>query len=362
MATITGLGGSQVTGYGGGSMDPADLQRLQQQDPTLFQRLANFLGLGAGGNPVTPGNRITGDVGSVTRGGVNITGGGEVGPVVTGSGATNIAGGGGATLGGATPGGGSSIPNMGARGAAGGAGGAGGGGGGRPPTTGAGAPAPEPNPRGSGPGINLAGMRDRARASQLGQDILKGTGRTTLRGGALALAGRYSPLIGGGLALMQGDLVGAAGSAVGGILGSALGPVGSIVGATIGGGAAKALTGGAAKAVEAVTGQRREEGKSGVMGGGIPNLSAKDMEVVELLRRGGVKTAEEMLPLYRQYRGVELQNQMQLNQQLGQLTGALNRQQYTAQLAGGAQQQAGQTVRDILASSNPYAASVFRAG
>jgi len=152
MATITGLGGSQVTGYGGGSMDPADLQRLQQQDPTLFQRLANFLGLGAGGNPVTPGNRITGDVGSVTRGGVNITGGGEVGPVVTGSGATNIAGGGGATLGGATPGGGSSIPNMGARGAA---GGAGGGGGGRPPTTGAGAPAPEPNPRGGGPGINL---------------------------------------------------------------------------------------------------------------------------------------------------------------------------------------------------------------
>jgi len=359
MATITGLGGNRVTGYGGGSMDPADLQRPQQQDLNLFQQFMNYVGLGAGGNPVTLGDRITGDVGSVTRGGVNITGGGETGAVVTGSGATNIAGGGGVTTGGATRGGKSSIPNQGARGAA---GGAGGGGGNRPPTTGAGAPTPEPNPRGGGPGINLAGIRDQARASQLGQDILKGTGRTTLRGGALALAGRYSPLIGGGLALMQGDLVGAAGSAVGGILGSALGPVGSIVGATVGGGAAKALAGGAAKAVEAVTGQRREEGKSGVLGGGIPNLSAKDMEVAELLRRGSVKTVEEMLPLYRQYRGVELQNQMQLNQQLGQLTGALNRQQYTAQLAGGAQAQAGQTVRDILASSNPYAASVFRAG
>jgi hypothetical protein len=159
---------------------------------------------------------------------------------------------------------------------------------------------------------------------------------------------------------MQGDPLGAIGNVAGGVIGSAFGPLGAIGGSIIGGNVVKGLAGGAAKAVEAVTGQKREEGQSGLLGGGVSNLSAKDMEVAELLRRGNVKTAEEMLPVYQQYRGVDLQNQMQLNQQLGQLTGALNRQMYTAQLAGGAQQQAGQTVRDILASSNPYAASAFQ--
>jgi hypothetical protein len=206
-------------------------------------------------------------------------------------------------------------------------------------------------------------MRDQARASQLGQSVLQNTGRTTLRGAGLALAGKYGPLIGGGLALAQGDVLGAAGTVAGGLLGGAVGgPVGSIIGATIGGGATKALAGGAAKAVEAVTGAKREAGQSGVFGGSIPGLTTGDLQAAEALRSGNVKTAQEMLPLYQQYRGVDMQNQMQLNQQLGQLTGALNRQMYAAQLAGGAQQQAGQTVRDILASSNPYAASVFRAG
>jgi hypothetical protein len=178
----------------------------------------------------------------------------------------------------------------------------------------------------------------------------------------LGLAGKYGPLIGGGLALAQGDVLGAAGTVAGGVLGSAFGPVGSIVGATVGGGAVKALAGGAAKAVEAVTGAKREAGQSGILGGAIPGLTAGDLQASEALRSGNVKTAQEMLPLYQQYRGIDMQNQMQLNQQLGQLTGALNRQMYAAQLAGGSQQQAGQTVRDILASSNPYAASVFRAG
>jgi hypothetical protein len=55
-----------------------------------------------------------------------------------------------------------------------------------------------------------------------------------------------------------------------------------------------------------------------------------------------------------------MQRQMQLNQQTGQLTGALNRQAYTAQLAGGAQSQAGETVRTMMTAANPYAASAFQ--
>lgn len=357
MANITGLGGSQVTGSGGGSMDPRDLQRIQKEDPGLFNQLMGALAslMGGGDNPVTPGSRITGDVGSVTRGGVNITGGGDVGPRVTGSGATNTFTGSGAAPGAASqpaPGG-FSIPAMGARGAA---GGAGGGGGGRPPVTATGAPTPPPG--GGGSGINLAGMGTAAREAIESRGGLK-----ALASKGLGVAGKYAPLIGVGASLMQGDLVGAAGSGIGGLLGGVVGgPIGSIVGATVGGGAAKALAGGAAKAVEAVTGQRMEEGKSGLLGGSIPGLTSADLQAAETLRGGSVKTAREMLPLYQQYRGVDMQNQMRLNQQLGQLTGALNKQQYVAQLAGGAQQQAGQTVRDILASSNPYAASVFRAG
>ena len=67
-----------------------------------------------------------------------------------------------------------------------------------------------------------------------------------------------------------------------------------------------------------------------------------------------------MLPIQNQYLDDQMQRQMQLNQQTGQLTGALNRQAYTAQLAGGAQSQAGETVRTMMTAANPYAASAFQ--
>jgi len=52
---------------------------------------------------------------------------------------------------------------------------------------------------------------------------------------------------------------------------------------------------------------------------------------------------------------------MQMNQQLGQLTGALNRQMATYQLAGQAMGETGATTRQIL-NSNPYANSVLQTG
>lgn len=349
---------ASITTSRGASMDPEEVKRALQNDPSLFQQFMGMLGLG-GGQAQQANPQVTGDVGMnpVVTGGV-----GANAPVGTGS--VRLTGDVGDTSASrAGSGGPSSIPPMGSasgRTAPSGAGAGGGSGGGRPPVTGTGAPAPAPGGGGQ-PGINLAGLRDQARASQTGQSLLANTGRTTLRGAGLALAGRYSPLIGGGLALMQGDVPGAIGSVGGGLLGGLVGgPIGAIAGSVLGGGAAKALAGGASKALEAVTGQRREEGKSGLTGSSVPGLKPEDLQAAEFLRRGGIKNAEEMLPLYRQYRDVDAQNQMRLNQQLGQLTGALNRQMYAAQLAGGAQQQAGQTVRDIITSSNPYAASVFR--
>jgi hypothetical protein len=66
------------------------------------------------------------------------------------------------------------------------------------------------------------------------------------------------------------------------------------------------------------------------------------------------------MPTYNAMRDADMNRQMQLNQQLSQLTGGLNQQRYMAQLAGGAQQEAGATTRTMMTAPNPYAASVFK--
>lgn len=339
---------ARVSTSGGASMDPEEVMQLAQTNPDLFQKVLNYFNLGGGADaPQARQSAVTGDVGmvDVTTGAV---GGGAPGTAMGSAGGRSAATGGGGTrtgFGDATRQG-TPITGTGAAG--------GGGGGGRPPVTGTAAPAPGGAPGGGGmPGSQyLAG-----KAAQAG-------GYRALAGSAakkgLTLAGRYAPLVGGGIQLLQGDPLGAVGSVAGGMLGGLLGPVGSIAGATIGGPVVKALAGGASNLVSAATGAKREAGESGLLGGPIQGLSPKELEIAELLRKGEVKTSAEMLPIFKQYRDVERQNTMQLNQQVGQLTGALNRQMYAAQLAGGAQQQAGQTVRGIIGGSNPYAASVFR--
>jgi hypothetical protein len=72
-----------------------------------------------------------------------------------------------------------------------------------------------------------------------------------------------------------------------------------------------------------------------------------------------VQQTAALMPYANQMKNADMQRQMQLNQQLGQLTGALNRQQYAFQLAGGAQSQAGENLRTMM-TSNPYASSTFR--
>jgi len=126
---------------------------------------------------------------------------------------------------------------------------------------------------------------------------------------------------------------------------------------------ATSLAGGVGNLAQAVTGQRREEGKSGLTGGGIEMSDETLKRIEELSRitgRSQVEIAREMLPLQEQFRNNETQRLMQLNQQNAQLTGALNRQMYTAQLAGGAQSQAGETVRTMMTAPNPYAQSAFQ--
>ena len=209
-------------------------------------------------------------------------------------------------------------------------------------------------------------------ARELGK---KGQVKYSALGGTPALAGRYMPLAGVGLSLIADptNIGGAAGTGIGGAigagLGTPLGPVGmlagSALGSAIGGGLGTALqeglVGGAKAAVDTVTGARREEGKSGLFGGGVGDLDAgKINELAKSLGMTQVEVAEKLVPSYNAMRNADVNRQMQLNQQLGQLTGALNQQKYMAQLAGGAQSEAGATTRGILTAANPYAASAFQ--
>ena len=203
--------------------------------------------------------------------------------------------------------------------------------------------------------------------------------RAGVASGAGRLAGRYAPLIGGGLALLSGDPLGAVGQTGGGYAGAALGgkigmTVGGPVGAAIGAGAGALLGGGlgesllkggqalAGNLISGAKGVQREAGRSptllGLTGEQIAALSPEDQE--RLIRAAGAGALEEAYPTVRAMRDDDLQRQMQLNQQVGQLTGALNQQRYLAQLTGKGMGEAGATTRSMITAPNPYAASAFQ--
>ena len=211
--------------------------------------------------------------------------------------------------------------------------------------------------------------------------------------GLLGKAARYGPGAGRTVSeLGEGDYLGAAGS-VGGMLAAGAGMkalagaipavglpgmlakgalyaggsvLGSNVGASLAGGLGKALgMGGQAIQDTAGAADRRTmaEGKSptglpGTGGKGLESLTFEQLQ--ELIRMQGAGLLESASPIINRNRNAEMSRTMQLNQQVGQLTGALNQQKYMADLALGAQSEAGATTRTMLTASNPYAASAFQ--
>ena len=190
---------------------------------------------------------------------------------------------------------------------------------------------------------------------------------------------------------MQGDLLGAAGELGGGLLGSNLvggiasglekggargkllgagvrlagGLVGGGIGGAVAGGLGN-LVGGAAQAAQGALGEaeRRQmaQGQSpgvitGTSGKGIESLTIEQLKELAMTQP---EVMERLLPTINKERDAQMSRQMQLNQQLGQLTGALNQQKYMAELTGGAQSEAGATTRTMLTAPNPYAASAFQ--
>lgn len=197
-------------------------------------------------------------------------------------------------------------------------------------------------------GLNLAGAVGKTALAAapfipsalqaLGGDPLAGAAS----GGATALAGKY-------------------GKAVQGITGLAA-PL--VTPALLGGvgNAAQAVAGGVGDLITGGQQAQRERGESPTRTGlgegkGLESLS---IDQIRELAQMNPEIAAQLNPMMNQNLDKQMQRQMQLNQQLGQLTGGLNQQKYMAQLAGGAQAQAGATTRNMINSANPYASSVFQ--
>jgi hypothetical protein len=226
-----------------------------------------------------------------------------------------------------------------------------------------------------------------AKGTDLGR---KGAERLASPTGA-RIAGLGAPAAFAAGSLMQGDVLGAAGELGGGIAGAGLvggiakgleagGTKGKLLGAgvrlaggLVGGGLGGAVAGGlgnmlggATQAAQGALGEaeRRQmaQGQSpgvipGTGGRGIESLSIEQLKELAMTQP---EIMERLLPTINRERDAQMSRQMQLNQQLGQLTGALNQQKYMAELAGGAQSEAGATTRTMLTAPNPYASSAFQ--
>jgi len=194
--------------------------------------------------------------------------------------------------------------------------------------------------------------------SIMGGDVLGGVGE--IGGGAFGAG------LSGGLAKAAEQAVskmGTRGRLLAPIAGGAVRLAGGLLGGAVGGGLASGLGQAAQAAVGAGKESARERGESpGLIPGTGKSIEGMSMDKVEQLIKMQPELARQLMPTYNAMRDADMNRQMQLNQQLGQLTGALNQQKYMAQLAGGAQQQAGETTRSIMTAPNPYAQSVFSYG
>ena len=180
-------------------------------------------------------------------------------------------------------------------------------------------------------------------------DLARGVGE--IGGGALGAG-----LVGGLASALE------KGGAKGKLAGGALRLAGGLLGGAVGGGVLGGTAQAAQDVVGAITRGQMTRGESpsivpGVGGKVIEGFTTSDIERIAMLNP---KVAEQLMPTYNRMRDADMNRQMQLNQQLGQLTGALNQQKYMAQLAGGAQSESGATTRSILTAANPYAQSAFQ--
>ena len=118
-------------------------------------------------------------------------------------------------------------------------------------------------------------------------------------------------------------------------------------------------------AAKGLQNQRREEGKSGLLGGRpgdmTPEQMRKEIDYYRKVGGLGIEQLRQLSPLMEQMKGADFQRYQQANQQLGQIQAGLAGQKYRAQLAGGAQQQSTNMLNSLLQNQNPYGIQAFNA-
>lgn len=127
-----------------------------------------------------------------------------------------------------------------------------------------------------------------------------------------------------------------------------------------------ALTGGAAlgllgigklgqAGVDLIQGDRRATGSTPI-GGQEPGMSQGDsLEVLKQVTGLTTQQIKDLAPVLNQMQNENLRRGMEATRQVGQIQGSLARQKYGYQLAGGAQQLAGNALNTLVSNPNPYA-------
>ena len=226
-------------------------------------------------------------------------------------------------------------------------------------------------------GLGAVGIGGGAAANIAG-GLTQGIGKGTqfLAGpGALGLAGRYMPALGGVAELATtGDIVSAGGSVAGGIggaklgalMGAPLGPVGigagALIGSLVGSEGGKKLAKGAQSAITGgVAGAGNLAERTGMIGpyGTQPGLTyqmiAQAGKMNQVQMQNALALNGGMMQQADRFRENELNRSMRAMNQMGMIQGGLAGMKMTGQLADRQLAEGGANFRGAIASANPYA-------
>lgn len=107
--------------------------------------------------------------------------------------------------------------------------------------------------------------------------------------------------------------------------------------------------------VDAVQGNRVAAGRTPVTGEEPGMSQGNTLELLKQVTGLSTQQIKDLAPVLNQMQNENLRRGMEATRQVGQIQGSLARQKYGYQLAGGAQQIAGNALNTLVSNPNPYA-------
>jgi hypothetical protein len=107
--------------------------------------------------------------------------------------------------------------------------------------------------------------------------------------------------------------------------------------------------------VDAVQGNRTAAGRTPLTGEEAGMSQGDTLEVLKQVTGLTTQQIKDLAPVLNQMQNENLRRGMEATRQVGQIQGSLARQKYGYQLAGGAQQLAGNALNTLVSNPNPYA-------